>query len=176
MMAIRHRGNLPHIHLRIQPILSLLAIRQLKNPQPSHQAAIVRRPLTVFSATPRAASSEVQLHGKNSCGQVTHQPTWLTIPFDSNAAGPIPRRAKHCRWQSQGQDRVALVPKAVSQSLCRNPLSENFVEIGHFHRDFDKVFRQRLTTKLRMSHLGQALEQRQVKTPAYLSIASSLRA
>ena len=108
MMAIRHRGSLPpHIHLRIQPIISLLAIRQLKNPQPSPQAAIVRRPLTVFSATPRAASSEVQLHGKNSCGQVTHQPTLLTIPFNSNAAGPIPHRAKHCRWQSQGPDRVA---------------------------------------------------------------------
>jgi type II secretion system protein H len=35
-------------------------------------------------------------------------------------------------------------------------LSESFVEIGHFQRNFDKVFRQRLTTKLGMSHLGQA--------------------
>ena len=49
------------------------------------------------------------------------------------------------------------VPKAVSQSLCLNPLSENFVEIGHFQRNFDKVFRQRSTTKLGMSLLGQAL-------------------
>jgi hypothetical protein len=30
------------------------------------------------------------------------------------------------------------VPQAVAQSLCRNPLSENFVEIGHFQRSFDK--------------------------------------
>src|SRR6187397_2238940 len=49
------------------------------------------------------------------------------------------------------------VPKVILQSLCRHPLSENFVEIGHFQRNFDKVFRQRLTTKSGMSLLGQAL-------------------
>ena len=32
--------------------------------------------------------------------------------------------------------------------LCRKTLSENFVETGHFQRNFDKVFRQRSTTKL----------------------------
>ena len=47
------------------------------------------------------------------------------------------------------------VPKVVSQSLCRNPLSENFVEIGPFQWNFDKVFRQRLTTKLGMSLLDK---------------------
>jgi hypothetical protein len=46
---------------------------------------------------------------------------------------------------------VEPVPKAVSQSLCRNPLSEHFVQLGHFQRKFDKVFRQRSTTKLGMS-------------------------
>jgi hypothetical protein len=35
-------------------------------------------------------------------------------------------------------------------------LSENFVGIGHFQRNFDKVFRQRSTTKLGASLLGQA--------------------
>src|SRR5207247_420550 len=35
--------------------------------------------------------------------------------------------------------------------------SENFVEIGHFQRNFDKVFPQRSTTKLGTSLLGQAL-------------------
>src|SRR5437867_441261 len=39
-------------------------------------------------------------------------------------------------------------------SLCRHPLSEIFVEIGHFQRNFDTVFRQRSTTKLGMSLLG----------------------
>jgi hypothetical protein len=36
-------------------------------------------------------------------------------------------------------------------------LSENFVETGHFQRNFDKVFRQRSTTTLGVSLLGQAL-------------------
>ena len=45
----------------------------------------------------------------------------------------------------------------MSRSLCRHPLSENFVEIGHSQRNVDKVFRQRMTTRLRMSLLGQAL-------------------
>ena len=40
-------------------------------------------------------------------------------------------------------------------------LSENFVETGHFQRNFDKVFRQRSTTKLGTSLLGQALHRSQ---------------
>jgi uncharacterized protein (UPF0248 family) len=36
-------------------------------------------------------------------------------------------------------------------------LSEHFVEIGHFRRNFDKVFRQSSTTKLGTRLLGQAL-------------------
>src|SRR5438876_12379922 len=48
----------------------------------------------------------------------------------------------------------------MSPSLRRHPLSENFVEIGHFQRNFDKVFRQRATTKLGTSRLGQALASR----------------
>src|SRR6266516_6379097 len=54
-------------------------------------------------------------------------------------------------------ERDLLVPKAVSQSLCWNTLSEDFVEIGHCQRNFDKGFRQRSTTKLGVSLLGQAL-------------------
>jgi hypothetical protein len=37
-------------------------------------------------------------------------------------------------------------------------LSENFVDTGHFQRNFDKVFRQRSTTKLGTRLLGQALD------------------
>jgi hypothetical protein len=37
---------------------------------------------------------------------------------------------------------IELVPKAASQSLCRNPLSEHFVALGHFQRNFDKDRRQ----------------------------------
>src|SRR2546427_3270572 len=43
------------------------------------------------------------------------------------------------------------------EELCRRTLSKNFVEIGHFQRNSDKVFRQRWTTKLGVSLLGQAL-------------------
>ena len=50
------------------------------------------------------------------------------------------------RYQRDVYIRAEPVPKAMSQSLCRHPLSENFVEIGHFQGNFDKVFRQRLTT------------------------------
>jgi hypothetical protein len=39
---------------------------------------------------------------------------------------------------------IELVPKAVSQSLCRDPLSENFVEIGHFQWEL----RQSVSTKI----------------------------
>ena len=39
-------------------------------------------------------------------------------------------------------------------------MSEHFVEIGHFQRNFDKVLRQRSTTKLGMSLLRQALAMR----------------
>ena len=46
---------------------------------------------------------------------------------------------------------------SLSQSPCRKVFVGNFVgnfvEIGHFQRNFDKVLRQSWTTKLGMSHL-----------------------
>jgi len=52
---------------------------------------------------------------------------------------------------------VELVPGPGILETLSKTLSEHFVEIGHFQRNFDKVFRQRSTTKLGMSLLGQAL-------------------
>jgi hypothetical protein len=52
---------------------------------------------------------------------------------------------------------LELVPGPGILKTLSKTLSKNFVEIGHFQRNSDKVFRQRSTTKLGVSLLGQAL-------------------
>jgi hypothetical protein len=61
-----------------------------------------------------------------------------------------------CRFSS-GQMRRVAVSRVCPRTAYFRSFVENFVELGHFQRNLDKEFRQRLATKLGTSLLGQAL-------------------